>query len=157
MSARHSRATAGEIEVRRDKPANPQPRKGRTPMMNTAQASLPAFGSRCGLLSKRGNTTMRMIHGAGGRMIKRVTEYAVILPLVIIEVFGALVARAGTEQREVSGEVSIELCQKEGGSRKVIDRAKATATFRASVAEIAGSKEARTDFTWNGTSEKGVS
>jgi len=47
MSARHGSAAAGEIEVRRDNPANPEPPGGRTPMVNTAQTSLPAFGS-CG-------------------------------------------------------------------------------------------------------------
>jgi hypothetical protein len=47
MRILHGRAAAGDIGVRRDKPANPQPQSGWTPMVNTAQTSLPAFGS-CG-------------------------------------------------------------------------------------------------------------
>ncbi len=77
------------------------------------------------------------------------------MSLVVFAGFGAIIAKAVAGQREASGEVLIELCRQEGGAWKVIDRAKATATFNASVAELAGGKEARTDFTWNGISEKG--
>jgi hypothetical protein len=65
MSARHSSATAGEIEVRRDKPANPEPPGGRTPMVNTAQTSLPAFGSCGGVIeSERRRRSSAFSHNA---------------------------------------------------------------------------------------------
>jgi hypothetical protein len=98
---------------------------------------------------------MRLIQKVERQTLDRVIKRVFILPLLIIAAFGALVAKAVTGQREASGEVMVELCQKEGGVWKVIDRMKAAATFRASVAELASGKEARTDFTWTGTSEKG--
>jgi hypothetical protein len=90
------------------------------------------------------------------QLINRATKRAFILSLVLMAVFGALIAKALTDKREASGEVTIELCRKDGsGGWKVIDRAKTTTSFTASVIELASGKEARTDFTWNGTSEKG--
>jgi hypothetical protein len=53
-------------------------------MVKTAQTSLPTFGSS-----------------------------AAILSLILIAVFGALVAKAITERREASGEVVIELYQRD--------------------------------------------
>ena len=79
-----------------------------------------------------------------------------LLLLLMLTALGAVVASTVIKQRDVSTQVTVEMFQRDGQSGwKVVDRTQASSSFTTSVADLAGDKEARTDFIWNGRSEKG--
>mgnify|MGYP000296529734 CR=1 FL=1 len=76
--------------------------------------------------------------------------------LITVAAFGWLMAQAG-KQRDASGTITLELCKKgASGQWEVIDRVKSPVNFTASVMELAAGKEITSNFSWRGTSEKGM-
>ncbi len=80
----------------------------------------------------------------------------ILAALIAIGAFGWLMAEAG-KQRDASGTITLELCKKgENGQWQVIDRVKSPVNFTASVMDLAAGKEITSNFSWRGTSEKGM-
>lgn len=80
----------------------------------------------------------------------------VTVALMTLAAFGWLAAEAG-KQRDASGTITLELCKKgENGQWQVIDRIKSPVNFTASVMDLAAGKEITSNFSWRGTSEKGL-
>ena len=76
--------------------------------------------------------------------------------LITFVAFGWLMAEAG-KQRDASGTITLELCKKgANGQWEVIDRVKSPVNFTASVMDLAAGKEITSNFSWRGTSEKGL-
>lgn len=76
--------------------------------------------------------------------------------LITVAAFGWLMAQAG-KQRDASGTITLELCKKgANGQWEVIDRVKSPVNFTASVMDLAAGKEITSNFSWRGTSEKGM-
>lgn len=76
--------------------------------------------------------------------------------LITVAAFGWLMAEAG-KQRDASGTLTLELCKKgANGQWEVIDRVKSPVSFSASVLDLAAGKEITSNFSWRGTSEKGL-
>jgi len=87
---------------------------------------------------------------------KRNLLRAVNAVLIALATFGWLAAEAG-KQRDASGTITLELCKKgENGQWQVIDRVKSPVNFTASVMDLAAGKEINSNFSWRGTSEKGL-
>ncbi len=80
----------------------------------------------------------------------------ILAALITIGAFGWLMAEAG-KQRDASGTITLELCKKgANGQWEVIDRVKSPVNFTASVMDLAAGKEITSNFSWRGTSEKGM-
>lgn len=76
--------------------------------------------------------------------------------LITFAAFGWLMAEAG-KQRDASGTITLELCKKgANGQWEVIDRVKSPVNFTASVMDLTAGKEITSNFSWRGTSEKGL-
>ncbi|HQR32322.1 MAG TPA: hypothetical protein PLK30_06275 [Blastocatellia bacterium] len=86
---------------------------------------------------------------------RRFKQFA-IAALFTVAAFGWLMAQAG-KQRDASGTITLELCKKgANGQWEVIDRVKSPVNFTASVMDLAAGKEITSNFSWRGTSEKGL-
>ncbi len=80
----------------------------------------------------------------------------ILAALITVAAFGWLMAEAG-KQRDASGTITLELCKKgANGQWEVIDRVKSPVNFTASVMDLAAGKEITSNFSWRGTSEKGM-
>lgn len=80
----------------------------------------------------------------------------ILAALITVAAFGWLMAQAG-KQRDASGTITLELCKKgANGQWQVIDRVKSPVNFTASVMDLAAGKEITSNFSWRGTSEKGM-
>lgn len=80
----------------------------------------------------------------------------VLAGLIIVAAVGWMMAQAG-KQRDASGTITLELCKKgANGQWEVIDRVKSPVNFTASVMDLAAGKEITSNFSWRGTSEKGM-
>lgn len=88
--------------------------------------------------------------------LKTRTRKLMAVALLSIAAFGWLAAEAG-KQRDASGTITLELCRKgANGQWEVIDRVKSPVNFTASVMEVASGKDITSNFSWRGTSEKGL-
>lgn len=80
----------------------------------------------------------------------------ILTALITVAAFGWLMAEAG-KQRDASGTITLELCKKgANGQWQVIDRVKSPVNFTASIMDLAAGKEITSNFSWRGTSEKGM-
>lgn len=88
--------------------------------------------------------------------LKTRTRKLMAVALISIAAFGWLAAEAG-KQRDASGTITLELCRKgANGQWEVIDRVKSPVNFTASVMDVASGKDITSNFSWRGTSEKGL-
>ncbi len=88
--------------------------------------------------------------------LKNQTRKLMAVALVSVAAFGWLMAEAA-KQRDANGTITLELCRKgANGQWEVIDRVKSPVNFTASVMDLAAGKEINSNFSWRGTSEKGL-
>jgi hypothetical protein len=86
---------------------------------------------------------------------RRNLKLALFAALTTLIAFGVLLASAVTKQRDAAINLRVRLCQKTADGWTVVDEAKGSASFTASVADIASGKEIGTNHVWNVRSEKG--
>ncbi|MFN0109722.1 MAG: hypothetical protein ACKVZH_12785 [Blastocatellia bacterium] len=90
------------------------------------------------------------------KFLKTNTRKLIAVALITLTAFSAIVANSLVKERDASTNIEIQLCQKgENGQWNIIDKAKGSANFVASVADLASGKELTSPVNWNITSEKG--
>ncbi|MCG3161931.1 MAG: hypothetical protein JMDDDDMK_03159 [Acidobacteria bacterium] len=75
---------------------------------------------------------------------------------VMFAAFSVFAANAVFKQRDAAVDLKIRLCKKTAdGKWEVVDEAKSSFNFSASVADVASGKDINTNHVWNPTSQKG--
>jgi hypothetical protein len=87
---------------------------------------------------------------------RRSLKLTLLAALTLLVAFGVFAANVVTKQRDASIDLRVRLCKKAAnGKWEVIDEAKGSTSFTASVAEVASGKDISTNHVWNPTSQKG--
>lgn len=100
---------------------------------------------------------MRFNYATFKQRTSRVTKPALLIFIISIVAFSAILAYGATKRFKVTTDLELIVCEPDGkGSWKPLDRLSATASFDASLAELAYSKQYQTNAVWTPTpSEKG--
>jgi len=122
--------------------------------INSAALSLRSGRSAPSIQSRQRKETVMLINFIQSQSVPR-RVFGLLLALTLA--FGIIVADSVSKQRDASGIITLELCRKgANGQWEVIDRVKSPVNFTASVADLAAGKEINSNFSWRGTSEKGL-
>ncbi|MGE0129928.1 MAG: hypothetical protein AB7U82_17740 [Blastocatellales bacterium] len=87
---------------------------------------------------------------------RRGLKLSLLVALTMFVAFGVFAANVVTKQRDAAVDLKVRLCKKAAnGKWEVIDEAKGSVNFTASVAEVASGKDVNTSHVWSPTSQKG--